>query len=58
VPRRFGNEADVSSSSEDDINEEEDLRNSFKIEETHVVSALNKTWVIIRVTTFPEKVDK
>jgi hypothetical protein len=42
LPRSFGNEAVVSSSSEYDINKKEGL-DSFKIEQTHFVSSLDKT---------------
>jgi hypothetical protein len=42
LPEGFGNEAIVSSISEYDINIKEDL-DSFKIEQTHFISSLNKT---------------
>jgi hypothetical protein len=47
----FGNEADVSSSSEYDINKKEDV-DSFKIEQTHYVSSLNKYLQSSEVMTF------
>jgi hypothetical protein len=47
LPERFGNKA-VVSSSEYDINKNEDF-SSFKIEQTHVVSALNKTHESLRI---------
>jgi hypothetical protein len=42
LPESFGNEAVASSSLEYDINKKEDLT-SFKIEQTNLVSSLNKT---------------
>jgi hypothetical protein len=40
LPKSFGNEAVVSSSSEYDMNKKEDF-SSFQIEQTHVISSLN-----------------
>jgi hypothetical protein len=42
LPESFGSKAVVSTSPEYDINKNEDF-SGFKIEQTHVVSALNKT---------------